>query len=160
MPLVFKHDVYAIYKPLSNKFFDNKMRKSREKFGLKMIPMKTTKEYFTNVSDRPRAIIFGSDQSPSNAKKALWINFLNQESAFLYGAEKYAKDFNWPVIYVSINKIKRGCYELEYKLITDSPNKETYGNIISDFAKLLESDINNAPPYWLWTHKRWKKKKS
>lgn len=159
MPLVFKHDLYAIYKPLSNKFFDNKMRKSREKFGLKMIPMKTTKEYFTIDSDRPRAIIFGSDQSPSNAKKALWINFLNQESAFLYGAEKYAKDFNWPVIYVSIDKIKRGYYEVEYKLITDSPNKERYGNIISDFAKLLELDINNAPPYWLWTHKRWKKKK-
>ena len=110
MPLVFKHELFAIYKPIKNKFYDRKMKSSREKFGLNMISMKETKAYFNNETDTPRAIIFGSDQSPSNSKKAYWTKFLNQDSAFLYGAEKYAKSFNWPVIYVSINKIKRGYY--------------------------------------------------
>ena len=58
------------------------MRNSREKFGLKMIPMNKTKDYFENKSKNPRAIIFGSDQSPSNSKKAHWINFLNQNTGF------------------------------------------------------------------------------
>ena len=88
MPLVSKHDLFAIYKPLKNKFYDKKMRNSREKFGLKMIPMKNTKDYFYNKTDNPRAIIFGSDQSPSNSKNAHWINFLNQDTGFLFGAEK------------------------------------------------------------------------
>tara|TARA_Y200000002_G_scaffold333438_1_gene299839 strand:- start:2852 stop:3712 length:861 start_codon:yes stop_codon:yes gene_type:complete len=159
MPLVFKHDLFAIYKPLKNKFFDRKMKSSREKFGLNMISMKETKAYFNNETDTPRAIIFGSDQSPSNSKKAYWTKFLNQDSAFLYGAEKYAKSFNWPVIYVSINKIKRGDYLVEYQLITQKPKDESYGEIIKKFAFLLESDIKNQPEYWLWTHNRWKKKK-
>jgi KDO2-lipid IV(A) lauroyltransferase len=159
MPLVFKHDLFAIYKPLKNKFFDRKMKSSREKFGLNMISMKETKAYFNNETDTPRAIIFGSDQSPSNSKKAYWTKFLNQDSAFLYGAEKYAKSFNWPVIYVSINKIKRGDYLVEYQLITQKPKEESYGEIIKKFAFLLESDIKNQPEYWLWTHNRWKKKK-
>ena len=159
MPLVFKHDLFAIYKPLKNKFYDRKMKSSREKFGLNMISMKETKAYFTNETDTPRAIIFGSDQSPSNSKKAYWTKFLNQDSAFLYGAEKYAKSFNWPVIYVSINKIKRGDYSVEYQLITQKPKEESYGEIIKKFAFLLESDIKNQPEYWLWTHNRWKKEK-
>ena len=159
MPLVFKHDLFAIYKPIKNKFYDRKMKSSREKFGLNMISMKETKAYFTNETDTPRAIIFGSDQSPSNSKKAYWTKFLNQDSAFLYGAEKYAKSFNWPVIYVSINKIKRGDYLVEYQLITQKPKEESYGEIIKKFAFLLESDIKNQPEYWLWTHNRWKKEK-
>ena len=106
------------------------MKSSREKFGLNMISMKETKAYFNNETDTPRAIIFGSDQSPSNSKKAYWTKFLNQDSAFLYGAEKYAKSFNWPVIYVSINKIKRGDYLVEYQLITQKPKEESYGEII------------------------------
>lgn len=159
MPLVFMHDIFAIYKPLKNKFFDRKMKSSREKFGLNMISMKETKAYFNNKTNTPRAIIFGSDQSPSNSKKAYWTKFLNQDSAFLYGAEKYAKSFNWPVIYVSINKIKRGDYLVQYKLITQKPKEESYGEIIKKFAFLLESDIKNQPEYWLWTHNRWKKKK-
>ena len=159
MPLVFKHELFAIYKPIKNKFYDRKMKSSREKFGLNMISMKETKAYFTNETDTPRAIIFGSDQSPSNSKKAYWTKFLNQDSAFLYGAEKYAKSFNWPVIYVSINKIKRGDYLVEYQLITQKPKEESYGEIIKKFVFLLESDIKNQPEYWLWTHNRWKKKK-
>ena len=159
MPLVFKHELFAIYKPIKNKFYDRKMKSSREKFGLNMISMKETKAYFTNETGTPRAIIFGSDQSPSNSKKAYWTKFLNQDSAFLYGAEKYAKSFNWPVIYVSINKIKRGDYLVEYQLITQKPKEESYGEIIKKFAFLLESDIKNQPEYWLWTHNRWKKEK-
>ena len=159
MPLVFKHELFAIYKPIKNKFYDRKMKSSREKFGLNMISMKETKAYFTNETGTPRAIIFGSDQSPSNSKKAYWTKFLNQDSAFLYGAEKYAKSFNWPVIYVSINKIKRGDYLVEYQLITQKPKEESYGEIIKKFAFLLESDIKNQPEYWLLTHNRWKKEK-
>ena len=158
MPLVSKHDLFAIYKPLRNKFYDKKMRNSREKFGLKMIPMNKTKYYFENKSKNPRAIIFGSDQSPSNIKKAHWINFLNQDTGFLFGAEKYSKEFNWPVIYVSIQKVKRGSYEVDYKLLTEDPISEPNGNIIKKFANFLENDINNNPPFWLWTHNRWKKK--
>jgi KDO2-lipid IV(A) lauroyltransferase len=159
MPLECEHELFAIYKPLNNKFFDKKMKNSREKFGLKMIPMKGTKNYFHTDNEKPRAIIFGSDQSPSNTKNAHWIKFLNQESAFLFGAEKYAKEFNWPVVFVSIQKPKRGTYEVSFQLITDQPKNEPKGKIIKDFAELLETDINQNPPYWLWTHNRWKKSK-
>ena len=159
MPLECEHELFAIYKPLSNKFFDKKIKNSREKFGLRMISMKETKDYFPKNNEKPRAIIFGSDQSPSSTKNAHWLNFLNQESGFLFGAEKYAKEFNWPVVYVSIQKIQRGTYEVSFQLITEKPKEEPNGKIIQDFANLLEIDINRNPPYWLWTHNRWKKSK-
>ena len=134
------------------------MTQSRERYGLKMTVMKLTKSLFEDKSQL-QAIIFGSDQSPSNPERAYWMNFLNQDTGVLFGVEKYAKEYNWPVIYVSIHKIKRGYYEVFYQLITDKPNDFSYGEITENFTKLIEKDIIKEPQYWLWGHRRWKHKK-
>ena len=143
---------------VKNKFFNAKIVNSRCKYGLVLTPMKQTKETFDNT-DSIKAIIFGSDQSPSNPKKAYWMKFLNQETGVLFGAEKYAKQYNWPVIYVRIFKSNRGHYEVEYELITETPQLTSYGQITESFTKKIENDIINTPQYWLWSHKRWKHKK-
>lgn len=153
-----KHKCIGIYKPLSNKFLNKKIYESRSKFGMGLVSMKKSKSSFID-DGIPKAVIFGSDQNPSNPKKAYWLKFLNQDTGVLFGAEKYSKDNNWPVIYVTINKIKRGFYEVVYSLVTENPKKEPYGKITKDFTKLIENDIVNNPQYWLWSHKRWKHKR-
>ena len=152
------HKCIAIYKPLSDTFFNSKLYKSRTLFGLELISMKQTKRSFDENS-KVKAIVFGSDQNPSNPKRAHWMNFLNQDTAVLFGVEKYAKEYNWPVVFVSISKVKRGCYEVEYSLITDKPTEQPHGRITESFTKKLEQDIINNPQYWLWSHKRWKHKR-
>jgi KDO2-lipid IV(A) lauroyltransferase len=152
------HDCIGIYKPLSNQFINNKIYTSRSKYGMNLVSMRQTKKSFEQGS-KPKAIVFGSDQNPSNPKRAHWVNFLNQDTAVLFGVEKYAKDYNWPVVFVSISKVKRGHYEVEYSLITDKPTEQPHGKITEDFTKRLEQDIINQPQYWLWSHKRWKHKR-
>lgn len=154
-----KHTQVGIYKPLSSKYFDAKMRASREKYGLQMLPMKETKSYFDKKHENPVSIIFGADQWPSNAKGAYWTNFLNRETPFLYGAEKYAKDYNWPVVYGEILKLKRGYYKVVFHDITSEPTKKEYGEIIEAFVRVLSKTIAAKPEHWLWSHKRWKKTK-
>ncbi|MDC3390060.1 lysophospholipid acyltransferase family protein [Flavobacteriales bacterium] len=153
-----KHKCIGIYKPLSNKFLNKKIYESRSKFGMGLVSMKESKSSFID-DGIPKAVIFGSDQNPSNPKKAYWLKFLNQDTGVLFGAEKYSKDNNWPVIYATINKVKRGFYEVVYSLVTNNPKDEPYGKITEDFTKLIENDIVNNPQYWLWSHKRWKHKR-
>lgn len=155
-----KHKHLGIYKPLSNTFFDNKMRVSRSKYGLSMIPMKETRANFEATHDKPVTIIFGADQWPSNAKGAYWTTFLGRETPFLYGAEKYAKEFDWPVVYGELIKEKRGYYKVVYYDLTDKPQETEKGEIIEKFVQLLEHTIlNNNSAHWLWSHKRWKRTK-
>ena len=149
----------AIYKPLSNAFFDNKMKSSRGKFGLEMIPMKESKLYFEKKDNTPRTIIFGSDQWPSKPERAIWVSFLGRETPFLFGAEKYAKEFDWPVVYCEIIREKRGYFITKYHKLTDTPREVKEGDIIKDYVQMLEKTIQNEPAYWLWSHKRWKKTK-
>lgn len=152
------HKCIGIYKPLTNNFLNKKIFKSRSKYGIHLITMQQTKKSFKEEA-KPKAIVFGSDQNPSNPKRAHWMQFLKQDTAVLFGVEKYSKEYDWPVIFVSISKVKRGYYEAEYSLITDNPTKQPHGKITEAFTKRLEQDIINQPQYWLWSHKRWKHKR-
>lgn len=154
-----KHKTVGIYTPLSNKYFDRKMQLTRSKYGLKMISTRTVKRFLDSNPNELTATIFAIDQSPSNPNSAYWMTFLNQETAVLYGVEKYAKEYNYPVVYGIINKVKRGHYNLELVDVTANPKETAYGEIIEKTQHLLEIDIRKNPEYWLWTHKRWKHKK-
>lgn len=154
-----KHQTAGIYKPLSNKYFDEKMRSTRGKYGLKMISTKDVKHFFDDNRNNLTATIFGTDQSPSNPNNAYWMKFLNQDTGVLFGTEKFAKEYNYPVIYGRLNKLKRGHYSLELFDVTDTPNGTAYGEITEKITRLLEKDIQAIPQYWLWTHRRWKHKR-
>lgn len=149
----------AIYKRLSNRYFDEKMRSSRGKYGLKLIPTKESSEWMRVHAKEPKAVVYGIDQSPANPQKAYWMNWLNQETAMYFGAEKHAKDFNMVVIFGSCRKIKRGFYQIAYELITEDPNSFAQGMIIQSINERLEEDIKKEPQHYLWTHKRWKHKR-
>ncbi len=155
----------TIYAPLANKFLDQKLKASRSQFGLRMISKKESRNFFQNEfpdgeNSALCAVIFGSDQSPSSSKKAHWTNFLNQDTAVAFGAEKYAKMTNSPVIFAHIDKIKRGYYQARFEVVEADPVNAAPGSITEKHTRLLEEEINAAPQYWLWTHKRWKRKRS
>lgn len=154
-----KHKTAGIYKPLSNKYFDAKMCSTRGKYGLSMVSTKEVKRFMDDNINTLTATIFGTDQSPSNPNNAYWMKFLSQDTGVLFGTEKFAKEYNYPVIYGRLNKEKRGYYSLDFIDVTDAPQETAYGEITEKVTNLLEKDIQAIPQYWLWTHRRWKHKR-
>lgn len=155
----FKHRAVVIYKPLNNKYFDQKMIDARSKQGTVMLPVNDVKSFFTNPQNEIFAMVFAIDQSPPNPDKSYWMKFLHQDTAVLFGTEYYAKAYNLPVIYSRLKKVKRGYYQLEFVEVTNTPSEKTYGEITEKVTHLLEQDIIAQPEYWLWSHRRWKHKK-
>ncbi|RZT95561.1 KDO2-lipid IV(A) lauroyltransferase [Ancylomarina subtilis] len=158
--LSLKHQAAALYKPLSNKFFNKKFIESRSKFGIELIPKKEGKDYLKNNTDRNLIIGFGCDQCPKKSKNNLfWTRFLNQDTAIMFGTEKYAIEFNYAVIFMNMTRVKRGYYEIDLQIIEENPCSTSYGEISKKHTQLLEEQIRRDPAYWLWTHKRWKLKR-
>lgn len=153
-----KHQTVALYKELKNKFFDEKMRTSRSKYGLKMISTSLAKQEFEK-EDGLKAVIFGFDQSPGNPSNCYWGTFLNQDTPMIFGVEKYAKEYNIPVLFLRINKVKRGHYTYEYIDAIEKPQDMAFSEITKRINCLLEQDIISQPEYYLWSHKRWKHKR-
>jgi KDO2-lipid IV(A) lauroyltransferase len=154
--LLIKHNAVVIYQPLTNKFFDQKIRNTRSGFGTTMVSTKVVKQFFEDKIEHPAATVFAIDQSPPRPDKAYWMNFLNQDTGVLFGAEKYAKDYDLPVLYARINKESRGYYSLEFFDVSSDPKNTAYGEITEKATRLLEKDIIAKPEFWLWSHRRWK----
>lgn len=155
--LLFRHQAVGIGMPLSNKFWDKKINDRRERFGMKVVNAENYKNVLSDYDEKPTATLILGDQSPGKDENCYWTDFLNQKSAFFFGAEILANQMNSAVVYGVIHKVKRGFYELELKLITAEPQNEAYGKITEDYIQMLESDIKHKPYAWLWSHKRWKK---
>ena len=153
-----KHQMIGIYTPMSNKFFDRKFLKSRERFGLKMVANKLVKEGFEGNKERLTATLFATDQSPTHSKRVHWTSFLNQFTAVFLGAERFAREYDFPVLYGHVNKIRRGYYETEVVVLENDPIQTPEGEITEIHTSRLEKQIKRTPQYWLWTHKRWKRK--
>lgn len=153
------HLIVGIYHPLKSKFWNEKLAYSRSRLGMQLVSKKELNGYFERTLQEPMATLFGTDQSPSNVYRAYWTQFMNQETPVFFGAEKYAKDFDQPVIYGKIAKPKRGFYTMEFELLTETPSAEAYGEITEKHVRVLEKQIKTMPQHWLWTHKRWKRAK-
>jgi KDO2-lipid IV(A) lauroyltransferase len=63
-------------------------------------------------------------------------------------------------MFVKIKKIRRGYYEVENELITDNSKVCPKFEITEKGNAILEKLIVENPQYWLWTHRKWKHKRS
>lgn len=154
--------LYQIYRPLNNKAVDKLFIHLRTKFGSFGIPKNDTgREVVRLVRNKVRsAVIFLADQTPSPSNLHYWTNFLNQDTAILTGAERLARKLNTPVVFLDVQMLKRGYYTLEIQLITDNPKETPENWITEEYARRMEKSILRKPEGWLWTHKRWKYKRS
>ncbi|WP_316811886.1 lysophospholipid acyltransferase family protein [Pedobacter heparinus] len=149
---------YVIYKPLSNKVYDDWFYHIRTRFGNKFIPMRQTLRTIAGTRNETTMFCFAGDQTPVKEEAHYWINFLNQPTAVLLGLEKIALQTNRPIFYFKSRLIKRGYYEIDCIPLCLDP-KSTEGHQITDMQfDLLENIIKEEPAYWLWSHRRWKHK--
>lgn len=154
-----KQQLYVIYHPLDNPYFNKLIIKMRTRFGTKLIAMKDTFREMVLNRDELNATAFIADQTPS-PDRAYWMTFLNQDTPVFPGTEKIAQKMNYPIVYVSIEKIKRGYYTLNADVLMVPPFKTIQeGTITEAHTKRLESDITDQPETWLWSHRRWKHKR-
>lgn len=153
------HKPVGFYKPLSNTYIDRYIQKTRVQGRSKLASIVKTAETFKADYGEPAAFYMVADQSPSSPRLAYWVDFLNQDTAVLHGPEKYARIHDFPVFFTSINKIKRGYYSIDFKLLESRPTQTKTGQITGRFMQMLEEVIVANPEYYLWSHRRWKLKR-
>ena len=154
---LFPHQAIGIGKPLSNGFWDKKLNQLRGRYGMIIAHAKNFKEILETQKTHPVSVLVLTDQSPADSRKSYWMSFLHQPTPVLFGAEMMAFTYDFPVVYYTMKKVKRGYYRVTLQTITEYPKTTSWGEITEAHTRLLENDILNAPEYWLWSHKRWKR---
>ena len=153
---------YALYTPISNKTINRLIKKIRTKVGCQLVSRYKFANHITRQKKNNNGglYIVANDQSPSSNAKTLYSKFLNQVVPVHNGAERIARILDIPVIYMSIKTTKRGFYEAEFELISQSPKEEPTNHITLKYLDLLQKQIAQDPIQYLWTHNRFKYSKN
>ena len=156
------HKTFAIYKRLNNKYFDRMIRKIRARYDSYLITTKETASVLTENKKKGLLTIngFAADQSPKKNKAYHWSKFMGIDVPVHTGAEMLSKKLDLSVVFFSVKRVKRGFYETTFKTLTEAPNNFEDYKITDQFIALVENQIYEAPEYYLWTHKRWKHRKT
>lgn len=155
----FQNDI--VYQKLSNPKFNEFTWNVRKRFGnTLLIEKRESVKISRDRKDIPRAVCLAADQSPSQPESAYWTTFLNQETGFFTGMERFAREYQYPVVFMELIRTQRGRYKMSFEELA-KPNYEALapGEIIERFARRLEKSINKYPDQYLWSHKRWKHQK-
>ena len=152
------HHGIGVGKPLDDKSVAAFITRRRTRYGTQVVDQSDVRQHvaFYDRYHMPCALMMLSDQSPSNPHKSYWTQFLGRDTAFLYGAEYFARKYNYPVLYYSVRKVKRGYYEVTFSPLCEKPEEVPQYSIVESYVRRLEQEIQAAPQYWLWSHRRWK----
>jgi Kdo2-lipid IVA lauroyltransferase/acyltransferase len=148
----------TVYKAVKNKHLNKYMCYGRNRWGMRLISIEKTRTIFNHI-EKPKFIILIADQNTPTLEKAIWINFLGIETPCIHGPEVYSSLFNYPVVFLDYQRVKRGYYTGEIILLSENPKSLEKGEITRKYMGKLEEVIMKKPEDWLWTHKRWKHKK-
>ena len=162
--LAFPGRAAGVYKPLNNAFFEDFMRRLRTRLGAGAVPMLATLRYLVAHRGQGRTLSLLTDQAAGPEDRPYWTTFLNQDTSFYTSADRLAVQLDCAVLYVGIRRVRRGHYEVTFTELPDgraaaSAPAGTFP-ITEAFARQLEKDMRASPEQYLWTHRRWKHKRS
>lgn len=161
-PMFCRHKLVEIYKKLNNKLSDRLFCDIRARFGGVPIEMSNLKPIIVESKKQPTLIYLVADQTPAgNEKTWYYTSFLGVDGTPVFaGPEKLAQSFDAVFMFVDVQKVKRGYYRLEFIPLCENP-KETAKNELTDkYLRKMEQIIYNKPEYWMWSHRRWKRRKT
>jgi Kdo2-lipid IVA lauroyltransferase/acyltransferase len=156
-----KYHTFSVYKPLNNKYFDDYFIHIRSRFGLEVVPMRATLRGLLTLKKNNTLTLacLIADQSPMKSEIQHWVRFLNQDTAVYLGIEKLSQQLDMPVLFCVAQKVKRGYYNVEVKVLFENPKATAEFEITDTHTRKLEEAIIAQPEYWLWSHRRWKHRK-
>lgn len=148
-----------IYHVLENPVFDRLFLRLRGRLGAVSVPMAETLRKIIGLRQEGKQIVFGfiADQVPFWNNIHYWTDFLHHDTPVLTGTEKIARKAGFAVYYMDLQRIRRGYYRAEFKLLTDKPKECKEFEITEMYFRALEKTIQRQPAFWLWTHNRWKR---
>ena len=157
--------IMSVYHPLHNEVVNRFYQRLRSVQNSQPVAMREVIRYYLRHREQQQkgknfAIGLIADQNPPLRPDSHWFQFLNQDTVFFDGGEKLALKFHLPVYFVSVDRLCRGRYRMHFEQIYDGKESVAPNEITGRYVQKLEEMIVAQPELWMWSHRRWKHKRT
>lgn len=150
----------GFYLPVSNSSFDRLMQQIRSQGGGLLISLKNLRAGLAALQGKRFVAGLIADQNPSQPENALWVSFMHREAPFFRGPEALARKANAAVVFAEVVREKRGRYQVVLTLYTRNAAETAPEEITRRYVQHLEACLHRQPHNYLWSHRRWKFRRS
>lgn len=150
-----------VYKKLDNKTSDRYFAEQRARFGAVPVEMEqATRTAIRCSAQGPVMLVLIADQTPAGGiQNAYFTEFLGVSGTPVFlGPEKIAKHLDAVYIFGDIQKVKRGHYTVEFTVLSERSKATGQYELTRKYLACLERQISARPEYWMWSHRRWKRR--
>lgn len=157
--------VVAVYHPLRSVVMEHLYQRLRNNRNSMTVSMKESLRFYLRnrekgIDGKNLALGLIADQNPPRRPDSHWFRFLNQDTIFFDGGEKLALRCQLPVYFLRTERIRRGCYRMSFDQIYDGKEEVAEYEITERYVRRLEAMIREHPELWMWSHRRWKHKRT
>jgi Kdo2-lipid IVA lauroyltransferase/acyltransferase len=146
----------GVYMPIKNKVLDKIFFDFRKRYGTILISAPDFKNKMHDVFKRQYLLALAADQNPGAATSGYWLKFFGRPTPFVTGPEKGALRNNVSVVFISMQRVKRGYYHFDVKLLAEQSKNLPEGELTRRYRDALEQTIKQDPANYLWSHRRFK----
>lgn len=157
-----QNNVRVVYKKLTSPVWDEVFKRNRvsplAKGGEEcVIESSNILRYAISHKNEKKIYVYPADQAPYKGTGRHFVGeFMNQPTYAMQGSMGVACKLAHAVLYVKMQRVKRGHYDITFIPICEDASKTTPETILRKYYDLLEEEIRQTPSNWLWSHKRWK----
>jgi KDO2-lipid IV(A) lauroyltransferase len=156
-------DIIGFFKTMRDQDVQHFMNTLRTQFGGELFSDKHPLSVLKRLKSG-KNVILGTvaDQTPPGRELMYMLNFLGTPTPFFTGPGWLAAAAQVPVYFGKWSKTARHQYHITLEPIylpEANPyltKDEIIQHITQTYATMLESQIREAPEFWLWSHRRWK----
>lgn len=159
-----EESVTVVYKELKNRFWDGVVGLNRcaaidpGHRDTCYVESKNIMRFAVAHRHEKRLYIFPTDQCPYKYASAHRVdNFMHQPTLTMTGGAAIARKFGFAVVYMALRKKEGFGYTMSFREICPDASQMEPEEIMNQFYRYLEEDVENQPANYLWTHNRWKK---
>ncbi len=161
-PDIHAKGIAVTYLPLHNKFWD------RVVANIRTMPVRDQGfdgyvaadhilRYVISHREDKFCYVFNTDQYPYHGQGAMLVeSFLHQPTRSMTGAAALACKLDMAVCYLRFFRREDGNYSLTVVPLSEHAGGCRPEDLMNQYYKLLEEDLQVQPWNYLWTHKRWK----
>ncbi|MDR2815572.1 MAG: lysophospholipid acyltransferase family protein, partial [Proteiniphilum sp.] len=142
-------EIGFIYKRLHSAAFDRLFLKMRTHFCSWPVEMRNAFRQMIRFQNEGKTLLVGflSDQRPSSRQEHYRTTFMNQQTSVQTGMEKIARRLGTSVVYLDIEKVKRGYYTGKFFVISPDASEAPEFAITERYMRKLEETVMREPAY-------------
>lgn len=154
-------EIAVTYLPLHNSFWDKVIARVRvspvedQPFD-GYVPASGILRYAVSHRDKKCCYIFNTDQYPYYGSGSMTVSFLNQPTRSMTGPAALACRLDAAICYLRFLRNPDGNFSMTVVPLAEHAGTTTPEDLMTQYYKLLEEDLQEQPWNYLWTHKRWK----